>query len=433
MERALKKALKGIQIRAVFSFLVKEGTTGCRERMRVLIIEEALEENVGHWPAYIGTIANGFRAVGDSVDILANRKCCDALRNSLQTIPYLTANCWMDSIYQGPLGGLRHSQLYAYEVKRWLARRPPYDWILVLTTRLQHLLAWTRLVSGGNLSESTRLLMLFVQGFTRYNNETKKAEPINGLTGRIARTCFYLLRPAVQAGQVFLGTETRSLQLELEKFSGLPARLFPHPIEMSGAPIEKPKGDIPKRIIGCPGIARHEKGTHPLQEAICEALKHSHLENLHFVLQWKDPIALPDGSTLKANNELSEHSRVHILRKSLSQQAFIDLLLASDLVLLPYRRDSYYNRLSRIAIEAIALGSPIIYTQGTAIEDLVEMCGGGGLPILEESKEGIFRAIFEGFNQLEKLRAEATANAERVRSYHSADLFRRCLLNISIG
>lgn len=396
--------------------------------MRILIIEEALRENVGHWPSYIGTLARGWRAEGDDVDIVGHTGCGKHLMASLRVEPVLSANCWEDSLYQGPLGGLRHSHLYRKEVERWLGRRTqPYDWILVLTTRLQHLLAWTRMMSLGSGLGGRHLLLLFVQGFGRYDPCKERVYFPATVSNMIARSCFRILGPAVLSGKVCLAAETLAMQSELETFSKLPVALLPHPVHpVEGITPVARMGTDPITVT-CPGLARYEKGSALLRAAINRAFEVPELAPVRFVLQWKGAFALPDGQMEGAPWEWRDHPRVTLLREDLGAEAFAHFIESSDLVLLPYRREAYHNRLSRIAIEAAIFGRPVLYTCGTAIGELMGY-GGVGVPISAETPEAIVECLVRVVKELGPLRKAARAAIPKVRNFHSADTFRRSLL-----
>lgn len=395
--------------------------------MRILIIEEALQENRGHWPAYIGTITRSLRNMGDEVDILAHKDCSDSLKKDLGATAFLSMNCWTDGDCQGPLGGLRHSQLYRKDVLEWLKSKPAYDWIFVLTARLQHLLAWSRIANSALSNNQTRLLMLFVQGFGRRGGDPERIYYPSTLSNKVAKTCFHLLGKSIREGEVVLAAETIAMQKELSTFCREVVHLFPHPVEVPKTDPALPKDDG-RIVVCCPGFARHEKGSALLQEAILEALKRSDLSRIHFVLQWKGTFSLPDGRELGASEKLSNHPRVTLLDGNLNQADFLQMITDSDAVLLPYREDAYYNRLSRVAIESSMLGRPILYTRGTALAELAKL-NRGSLHLDAVSVEGILDAL-QRFVRLEKHLKEAALNhADAVKAYHSVEFFRRCLIN----
>lgn len=202
--------------------------------MRILIAEEALQTHRGHWSNYIGTIRRGFLAAGDEVDVLAHREATDEVVAQVKGTPWLSRNCWVDPGSHGALGGIRHNLTFRRELAVWLLANPPYDWVCALTMRLQHLLAFALLSRDPRMPASTRFLLLFVQGFGRYAGPGQPTVfPTNPST-LLARFCFWLLGRGVRRGRVVLAAETRGMQDELRRFTGLPVRLFPHPVEERG-------------------------------------------------------------------------------------------------------------------------------------------------------------------------------------------------------
>lgn len=240
--------------------------------MRVLILEEALQLRSGHWPVYLGDIARGLRAAGDTVDLLAHSQADPALLSELEAIPWLQRNCWSDPRSQGQLGGLSHSLRFARDLRRWLRQqRDPYDWICSLTIRLPHLLAYTLLARSAQIPDGSRCLLLFVQGFGVYQGPGFPVIFPPTLTTRLAHWCFRRLASDVHSGRVVLAAESRKMQDELQRFSQLPVRLFPHPVSLPDEP-SKPsaqpiKTGSAETTITCPGFARYEKGNDLLQEA----------------------------------------------------------------------------------------------------------------------------------------------------------------------
>jgi hypothetical protein len=263
--------------------------------LRILITEEALETGNGHWPSYIGGIAEGFRSAGDDVEVLVHRKATDAVVTQVGGTRWFSRNCWHDKASQGGLGGVRHNLRFRRELAGWLDTHERYDWVCALTMRLQHLLAFALLArrqkkfsvfSGSDFrkqssnprpstpgplkaqpsllgldsplaldarpstlgplkaqptllgldpSDPPRFLLLFVQGFGRYAGHGKPTVfPVTAST-LLARFCFWLMRGVVKKGTVVLAAETKGMQDELQRFTGLQVRLFPHPVQISNS------------------------------------------------------------------------------------------------------------------------------------------------------------------------------------------------------
>lgn len=406
--------------------------------MKILISEEALQNENGHWPTYIAGVADGLRSLGDDVDVLTHQAATASIVRQVGGVPWFSRNCWLDAASQGAVGGIRHNLTFRKELISWLKSHQPYDWVFALTMRLQHLLAFALLSSDKKLPDTTRYLLLFVQGFGLYSGLGKPTSfPRNGST-LLARVCFRLLAPAVRRGQVVLAAETKGMQDELRRFTGLPVALFPHPVEFNAESgkrkMERQQSETKNQeqgtknkkqalTITCPGFARHEKGNDLLQEAVKQMLNGTFAERYHFVMQWPESFTMPDGSRLGSDHSLSSDPRVEFLNENLNAEAYERLLNRTDLVVLPYRRSSYYHRVSRVAIEAASRGIPLVYTAGTWTEEIAEMTG-CGVAIQDETSEAVENALIAAVERFEVLSRDASRSALKVANYHSAERFR---------
>jgi glycosyltransferase involved in cell wall biosynthesis len=391
--------------------------------MKVLIAEEALQTGTGHWPGYIGGIAEGLRSAGDEVDIVVHKDCVPDLVKSLGGTPLFTRNCWLDPSSQGTAGGLRHNFGFRKELKSWIkSRQDPYDFVCALTMRLQHLLAFALLSRDRSIPRNTRFLLLFVQGFGHYAGPGKESVfPSSGSTA-LARLCFRIMAKAVRAGKVILAAETKGMQDELERFTGLPVTLFPHPVPAPPSHGEEIKSTN-SITLACPGFARHEKGTDLLQDAILQLLDDDELQHAHFVLQWPKPFDMPDGTLLTPHETLVNHPRVEFRNENLNADEYERLLRRSDIILLPYRRESYHNRVSRVAIEGAGRGKPLVYMSETWTGEVADITH-AGVSIGEESALSLAEAIRSSLLNFDSLKAKAESHAVDLVKYHSVERFR---------
>ncbi len=396
--------------------------------MHIVIAEEALQTGAGHWPSYIGGLAEAFRRAGDSVEVLVHKAAAPGLVERIGGTARFSRNCWLDPASQGVVGGLRHNFTFEKELKSSLVdREDPADWCLCLTMRLQHLLAMARLSRSRAISSRTRFLLLFVQGFGRYNGAGNPVSFPSSPSIKLARFCFRLMAPAVRAGRVVLAAETRGMQEELGLFTGLPVQLFPHPV-----PVPEPGGETSPEspvVLTAPGFARHEKGTDLLQEAVLRLLADPEFPPARFVLQWPEPFRMPDGSQLEPDRTLLDSERVDLVNENLDAAQYEQLLQESSLILLPYRRNSYHNRLSRVAIEAASRGKPLIFMTGTWSGELARLAG-TGVPIGDETVDALEAAIRRAVRDLPGLSFAARAGASRVSAFHAGNTFREKLTEV---
>ena len=395
--------------------------------MNIVILEEALQSGKGHWPIYIGDIASACRQSGDRVEVLAHQQASPALLQEMQATPWFTQNCWTDPASHGGLGGVRHAVRYAREVSTWLRKAPDTTWVCALTLRLQHLLAFAWLARRPLHSGHRRYLLLFVQGFGVYQAPGLSVAFPPTPSNHLARWCFRRLAPAVKSGRVVLAAETRAMQTELSAFSGLPVRLFPHPVSQTLDQTVPTPASSSSTTITCPGFARYEKGNDLLQEACKQLLSPQPRLDLQVISQWPEPFSMPDGSISSPDQSLLADGRYQLINASLDRAGYADLIARSDLIVLPYRRSSYHNRVSRVAIEAALHGIPLVYMSGTWIEEVVQLtCA--GVAIADETPRAVAEALGAALAQLPVLRDRAHQFAPRVAERYSAQYFRQLLL-----
>ena len=159
---------------------------------------------------------------------------------------------------------------------------------------------------------------------------------------------------------------TDSIQLTEEydklgiKFGTLP---IPHTITKS-----EPR-NLPKTInITYLGDARQEKGFHHLPHII-QDLWHDYVQSgkTHFTIQSYLGLHPGDPKTIVSLHQLQNFSsdKVTLVPNPLSPEEYQNLLVGSDVVLLPYDQVNYYARTSGILVEALGCGIPVVVPEGT--------------------------------------------------------------------
>jgi hypothetical protein len=226
--------------------------------------------------------------------------------------------------------------------------------------------------------------------------------------------------------------------------------------------------DLPAKpvLVVAPGLARYEKGSDLMQAAIrlllqkAETLKSEKLKEgcsapkdrrseigdrglressnlvpssattggrtLKFVMQWPENFDLPDGRQCGPDSELLKDERVKFSKDLLTGNAYWDFLQEADVIVLPYRSESYRARVSRVAIEAAILGKPMVYTKDTWISEVVAM-GGAGVGIAEETPQSLAEAIQMAIGDLDTLQSKAECGVARVRKFYSVSAFHHLL------
>ncbi len=101
----------------------------------------------------------------------------------------------------------------------------------------------------------------------------------------------------------------------------------------------------------------------------------------------------------------------------------------ADGIILPYRRETYFARISGVAVEAMLLSKPLFYTSDTWVGSIAEQFG-VGTP-MPDSVQGVCDTLVQLESILEEAKTRAAANANRVREFFSVRQFARALLGIA--
>lgn len=106
----------------------------------------------------------------------------------------------------------------------------------------------------------------------------------------------------------------------------------------------------------------------------------------------------------------------------MSSAAYDAAVARTDCMLLPYRRASYFARISGVAVEAVTAGVPVIYTRDTWNEDLVIDLG-AGIGVADNDVKGLVEAIATMVDDFDQFSADAVARADLARRSHSPMAF----------
>ncbi len=168
--------------------------------------------------------------------------------------------------------------------------------------------------------------------------------------------------------------------------------------------------DHPRLTIA--GFANRSKGYRLLPEAVPRLLQ-SHATSrftVHGIVAGSD--AEDDGWIFDDLEKLGP--RVDIRRGVLSDEAYVDLLSRTDLLLLPYDPKSYKARGSAMSNEARRMGIPIVAPAECAFAWRA-FDNGSGVAMSHYSPDGLAEAAADALGRLDALKARATAVAVTTR------------------
>jgi glycosyltransferase involved in cell wall biosynthesis len=429
--------------------------------MRWLIVEDALRDRKGHWFEYLGTFARELRALGDDVTILADSSAEAFLVEQLQVNPILPASIWRRmGDGSGALRRYLRVPVHAWQtyraIKKYIRRNEKFDVIFVPTVIVHHLLGWTWLVKRTLKKTTGRVLLFFPNTPVELNPGSGEPSWQPAPTAKLFCRLIRSLRDEVKQGRVILGAETEPMRDALTQLTGVPFTYFPHPVA-AGANAEtlktenqKPQDQISDVSIskfqtstfeshptsdlrppasgsltfGSYGGARYEKGSDVLVAAVDEFCRRHPDSRARFVLQCV-------GGDVDHWKKLQGNPKVRLVPGYFASGEYARQLAATDVLLLPYRRSSYGLRVSRVVIEAMVHGIPVVATRGTTLASQAEQFGAAVL-CEDENAESLVTAIETVERNYKSLYAQALERQNAARIFFSVNKFSATLTgNIS--
>ncbi|MEY3480399.1 MAG: hypothetical protein RIQ71_1174 [Verrucomicrobiota bacterium] len=417
--------------------------------LRWWIIEDALCEHKGHWFEYLRTFQRGLAAQGDQVRFFASRECSDEVARAFAAEPVLPKSIWA-RMSDGALKWRRLLRIPAHAfgtyraVSKLLAGCPaPHapssqirddralpDLIFVPTVLVHHLAGWLPLIRRKLQNVPTRVLLFFPNTPLEFDQDGQvrlAGEP----TAKLFRWYIRRFAPEVASGKVVLGAETRPMAKALSGVTGVPFTYLPHPVEFpansSSASVEDVPGKNRSILCGAYGAARADKGSDLLQKAIRQLLEESPEMPARFALQWITDFRDENGNMVSCDPWLRDHPKVEVIDDYFVGGRYREQLNKTDVLLLPYGKD-YCLRVSRVVIEALAQGKPVVVGSGTTLED--QGCEfGASVAFDNESVDSLVQALREAVANFAKLDQRARHQAAAARDHFSVATFRNILLS----
>ncbi len=226
------------------------------------------------------------------------------------------------------------------------------DSVFIQTVHTEELRSLSAALAGIAIEECPRLLVML-------RREPEEAS-MTGLCEALAPLAY------LQGKKLFFFADTWALADAYRDQFGLDVKTVPVICDVSliRQRLTAPKGTA-KTLVYL-GDARTEKGFQ-LLPLLLEELAHSYpaFSELEFHFQSYVPPDLYEGEVEAAIRKLQKMSQVFLYDTALSQEAFIDLLMKGDIILLPYDAARYRRRSSGILMQATAAGKVAVVPAST--------------------------------------------------------------------
>jgi glycosyltransferase involved in cell wall biosynthesis len=399
--------------------------------MRWLIVEDALRDRKGHWAEYIGTFLRGLEKQGDEVIILCDRKAEEFITNNLQARPVLPESIW-HRMGDGAGALTRYLRVPIHAIRTWLSvynyfkkhlRDNPPDVIFVPTVLPHHLLGWYFLLKSGILPPKSTLL-LFFPNLPLCVEKDENVRWIASPTTRLMAWIIEKIRLLVESKRVVLGVETAQMQLALARLTKLPVLYLPHPVDpLPETPV---LGALPIYFAAY-GVARAEKGSDLFQSAIEKYLTLYPESRIRFGIQWIDSFEDECGHSISISPVLANSEKVDVIHAFFQEGEYAERLSRTSALVLPYRSSSYSVRVSRVVIEAMVNGLPVITTEGSTLWSQLQEFG-AGICCKDENVNSLVQAIHEMELLYINLKKVAEIRKISAREHFSVREFRKMLI-----
>ena len=263
---------------------------------------------------------------------------------------------------------------------------------------------------------------------------------------------------ASQAGAAFSNPSTSELSRDCENISR--TRSATAPAYLPATSYASPATSAKPIVFGCYGAARWEKGSDIFQEAIKLILKNQVAgvgypvpsiqsesacelgsaflpitsnslpatpvgRPLCFVIQWVEDFQDGQGNLVSIDPWLKNHPQVEVIGRYFQGDEYDEQLERTDVMVLPYR-SPYRLRVSRVVIEAMMNGMPVIATRDTTLFEQAEEYG-MAVGCDDGSAESLAKAILEVAESFGRLQEDARLKAKAVAESFSVRYFRELL------
>jgi glycosyltransferase involved in cell wall biosynthesis len=213
--------------------------------------------------------------------------------------------------------------------------------------------------------------------------------------------------PVGGRGRHLIGSTNRVLAEKLETAMGIevPVLPLPHfydPDDVAPEPVFRPAGPgVP--TVAFIGALRSEKGGDKMPEIVRAAAGAG--IGARFVVQFSDP----EPALVPPLRALDEAGQIELIERELDDREFARLVRDATLLLMPYDRAPYTERISGPFAFASACGTPCIVPDGTWMAEQIEAGRAAGAIYRGDSTADILAAIAAALADLKRLRADAAA------------------------
>jgi glycosyltransferase involved in cell wall biosynthesis len=387
------------------------------------LADHLLLDERGHHLSHAGYIADAAKRAGMGVRILCARKCSVKVAGGFR----------MDGIFRQDLRNspsrLFSKSRIALDLLEFVARRR-FQADLESGIRQAEVgrddIIFAQMLAPRNLTSWLQWLQSLPRGHEPtvilhlgYASERFAADP------RLPRLLTALQLDGKQERARFV-TDSPILQSRYEAILQQSVTLLPVVVSRHAMDSSKRPGNPP--CFACLGSAREDKGFPEVLAAIDSLSTSAQPINARFALQSSDPDHR--SAVALAGFRSAPEKHVSLVDHPLSEQAYLQLLRDADVLLLPYRPETYKERTSGVFCEALSAGKPVIVSEGSLMARQVSRERTGWL-VRDRHPESIATVIRRALPELNFVAARCMERMDRYGKMSHPDTIVAKLLSLA--
>ncbi len=395
----------------------------------LILVDPLLKDFAHHHFNYDKAIVEGARGRGMRTRLLVDRAANAEVVRELHAEPVLRAlphepirSKLLNTLRIGPAFQFVYAVIFRLvDLRRHLGHAANRGtMVFVPTCDARNLAAWI-IWSAFQRSSSSPMVFLML----RFPCARKEGEPLSGAIRAGYALSLKMLPWLDPSERIKLCTDSGLLARQYGELTNRQIAILPIPhTEGPGATqiSDQQTRETTASVVVALGDVRREKGFDILADAILDAAATSLGEELVFRLHC--PV---HGSHLDMQRHVDRLGaaglrNVQLISRFLSAGEYYELLDCADVVIMPYRQESYTSRTSGPLIEAMAAGKIVIVTEGTWLSETVAGYG-AGLTFRDCDGKSLSLAIMAAHRDRVALRRSALQAAKTVRAEHNPGSF----------
>jgi glycosyltransferase involved in cell wall biosynthesis len=405
-------------------------------KRRFILLDHSIEDSTGHYLEYAKGVLRAAKTEGFETILGVNRRAVNIVCAEADIIDKaFTRTFWENQVLNfgtvvlGILnksgrvaGDPTFSRQYAKELRAFFFRvgTATSDIVFVPTLGGTELIG-IAFYTGFKNAQDLKWHLLFRRDLPTPDSVVDAKAKLN-----FARvyTAFSEASKRFKKGNFFFYTDTEELTARYSKLGKWSFTTLPIPIdETLGVKVRK--RSLPF-VISYLGDAREEKGIHLLPNLI-SSLRSARFneDRVRFRIQANLPRGGSTPKAVRAKAKLIKYREagVEVLEGPFDSDIYHQIILTSDVILIPYCAKCYEARSSGIFAEALAAGVPTIYPEGSWMAKSKEGAGSLGFKTASEMPSVLSR-LLSNYSDFE---SQSIAYSHEWRNKHSAKNLVRCL------